>query len=54
MTATAEKAILDFLIHLHTEIQAQKINTNVYDETEIIWKWQSIAAIVNGIESEDV
>ena len=34
--ATAEKAILDFLIHLHTEIQAQKINANVYDETEII------------------
>ncbi len=50
-SSSASKAILDFSIHLHTEIQAQKINANVYDATEISWKWQSITF---QRESEDV
>jgi hypothetical protein len=34
-----------FLKQLHIEIQAQKINANGYNVTEIIWEWHGIAII---------
>ena len=34
-----------FLKQLHIEIQAQKINANGYNVTEMIWEWHGIAAI---------
>jgi hypothetical protein len=33
------------LKQLHIEIEAQKINANGYNVTEIIWEWHGIAVI---------
>ncbi len=42
-----------FLNQVHTKIQAQKINANVYKVTEIIWECHGIAAIAYYKESND-
>ncbi len=42
-----------FLNQLHTEIQAQKINSNVYKVTELIFKCHGIAATENYKETND-
>jgi hypothetical protein len=42
-----------FLNQLHTEIQAQKINSNVYKDTGLMFKCHGIAATENYKETND-